>query len=48
MTAIEPGRLFAAVGTGTIGRGTARVVLVDGRSARLHDALPGRAEQGCS
>ncbi|MFI5756005.1 3-hydroxyacyl-CoA dehydrogenase [Streptomyces sp. NPDC051569] len=45
MTAIEPGRVVAVVGTGTMGQGIAQVALVAGHPVRLHDAVPGRAEQ---
>ncbi|MEV7090212.1 3-hydroxyacyl-CoA dehydrogenase [Streptomyces sp. NPDC093085] len=43
MTAIEPGRVVAVVGSGTMGQGIAQVALVAGHPVRLHDAVPGRA-----
>lgn len=45
MTAIESGRVVAAVGTGTMGQGIAQVALVAGHPVRLYDTVPGRAEQ---
>ncbi|MFF2062875.1 3-hydroxyacyl-CoA dehydrogenase [Streptomyces sp. NPDC058200] len=45
MTAIEPDRVVAVVGTGTMGQGIAQVALVAGHPVRLYDAVPGRAEQ---
>ncbi|WP_171164588.1 3-hydroxyacyl-CoA dehydrogenase [Streptomyces sp. I05A-00742] len=44
MTAIEPERTVAVVGTGTMGQGIAQVALAAGHPVRLYDALPGRAE----
>ncbi|MFJ1647401.1 3-hydroxyacyl-CoA dehydrogenase [Streptomyces sp. NPDC088258] len=48
MTAIEPGRVVAVVGTGTMGQGIAQVALVAGHPVRLYDAVPGRAEQAAT
>ncbi|MFF2522530.1 3-hydroxyacyl-CoA dehydrogenase [Streptomyces liangshanensis] len=48
MTAIETGRTVAVVGTGTMGQGIAQVALVAGHPVRLHDAVPGRAEQAAA
>ncbi|MYZ36999.1 MULTISPECIES: 3-hydroxyacyl-CoA dehydrogenase [unclassified Streptomyces] len=48
MTAIEPGRVVAVVGTGTMGQGIAQVALVAGHPVRLYDAVPGRAEQAAA
>ncbi|WP_329066024.1 3-hydroxyacyl-CoA dehydrogenase [Streptomyces sp. NBC_01429] len=48
MTAIEPHRVVAVVGTGTMGQGIAQVALVAGHPVRLYDAVPGRAEQAAT
>ncbi|MEU3046942.1 3-hydroxyacyl-CoA dehydrogenase [Streptomyces sp. NPDC006984] len=45
MTAIDPSRTVAVVGTGTMGQGIAQVALAAGHPVRLHDAVPGRAEE---
>ncbi|MFV8130365.1 3-hydroxyacyl-CoA dehydrogenase [Streptomyces syringium] len=45
MTAIEPDRAVAVVGTGTMGQGIAQVALVAGHPVRLYDAVPGRAAE---
>ncbi|MFF4405236.1 3-hydroxyacyl-CoA dehydrogenase [Streptomyces sp. NPDC001404] len=45
MTAIEPARTVAVVGTGTMGQGIAQVALLAGHPVRLYDAVPGRAEE---
>ncbi|MFI1969992.1 3-hydroxyacyl-CoA dehydrogenase [Streptomyces cinnamoneus] len=45
MTAIDPGRTVAVVGTGTMGQGIAQVALAAGHLVRLYDAVPGRAEE---
>ncbi|MCP9945545.1 3-hydroxyacyl-CoA dehydrogenase [Streptomyces somaliensis] len=44
-TAVDRDRTVAVVGTGTMGQGIAQVALVAGHPVRLHDAVPGRAEQ---
>ncbi|MFJ2554997.1 MULTISPECIES: 3-hydroxyacyl-CoA dehydrogenase [unclassified Streptomyces] len=48
MTAIEPGRVVAVAGTGTMGQGIAQVALVAGHPVRLYDAVPGRAGQAAA
>ncbi|MFJ2110392.1 MULTISPECIES: 3-hydroxyacyl-CoA dehydrogenase [unclassified Streptomyces] len=48
MTAIEPDRVIAVVGTGTMGQGIAQVALAAGHPVRLYDAVPGRAEQAAT
>ncbi|MFJ1595769.1 3-hydroxyacyl-CoA dehydrogenase [Streptomyces sp. NPDC088261] len=48
MTAIETGRVVAVVGTGTMGQGIAQVALVAGHPVRLHDAVPGRAQEAAA
>ncbi|MEU3184990.1 3-hydroxyacyl-CoA dehydrogenase [Streptomyces sp. NPDC006923] len=48
MTAIEPGRVVAVVGAGTMGQGIAQVALVSGHPVRLYDAVPGRAAQAAA
>ena len=48
MTAIEPDRVVAVVGAGTMGQGIAQVALVAGHSVRLYDTVPGRAEQAAT
>ncbi|MFI0913445.1 3-hydroxyacyl-CoA dehydrogenase [Streptomyces abikoensis] len=45
MTAIDPARAVAVVGTGTMGQGIAQVALAAGHPVRLYDAVPGRAEE---
>ncbi|MEV4742174.1 3-hydroxyacyl-CoA dehydrogenase [Streptomyces sp. NPDC049555] len=45
MTAIDPARAVAVVGTGTMGQGIAQVALTAGHPVRLYDAAPGRAEE---
>ncbi|MEU4209785.1 3-hydroxyacyl-CoA dehydrogenase [Streptomyces sp. NPDC026206] len=45
MTAIDPARTVAVVGTGTMGQGIAQVALVAGHPVRLYDAAPGRAAE---
>ncbi len=45
MTAIDPARTVAVVGTGTMGQGIAQVALAAGHPVRLYDAVPGRAEE---
>ncbi|MEU3352056.1 3-hydroxyacyl-CoA dehydrogenase [Streptomyces sp. NPDC037389] len=45
MTAIDPARAVAVVGTGTMGQGIAQVALVAGHPVRLYDAVPGQAEE---
>ncbi|GHF43660.1 3-hydroxyacyl-CoA dehydrogenase [Streptomyces mashuensis] len=45
MTAIDPGRTVAVVGTGTMGQGIAQVALLAGHPVRLYDAAPGRAAE---
>ncbi|WP_030744224.1 3-hydroxyacyl-CoA dehydrogenase [Streptomyces sp. NRRL F-5135] len=47
-TAIESDRVVAVVGTGTMGQGIAQVALAAGHPVRLHDAVPGRAEQAAT
>ncbi|MDQ0843965.1 3-hydroxyacyl-CoA dehydrogenase [Streptomyces sp. V1I6] len=44
-TAIGKSRTVAVVGTGTMGQGIAQVALVAGHPVRLHDAVPGRAQE---
>ncbi|MBT2367305.1 3-hydroxyacyl-CoA dehydrogenase [Streptomyces sp. ISL-10] len=48
MTAIDFSRAVAVVGTGTMGQGIAQVALVAGHPVRLHDAVPGRAEEAAA
>ncbi|MFF3288671.1 3-hydroxyacyl-CoA dehydrogenase [Streptomyces sp. NPDC003023] len=45
MTAIDTSRAVAVVGSGTMGQGIAQVALAAGHPVRLHDAVPGRAEE---
>ncbi|MCC3774622.1 3-hydroxyacyl-CoA dehydrogenase [Streptomyces sp. UNOB3_S3] len=45
MTAIDPARAVAVVGTGTMGQGIAQVALAAGHPVRLYDAVPGQAEE---
>ncbi|MGW7464988.1 3-hydroxyacyl-CoA dehydrogenase [Streptomyces xantholiticus] len=47
-TAIDVSRTVAVVGTGTMGQGIAQVALVAGHPVRLHDAVPGRAEEAAA
>ncbi|GAA2792258.1 3-hydroxyacyl-CoA dehydrogenase [Streptomyces showdoensis] len=42
---IDPSRAVAVVGTGTMGQGIAQVALLAGHPVRLHDSVPGRAEE---
>ncbi|MEW1723649.1 3-hydroxyacyl-CoA dehydrogenase [Streptomyces sp. NPDC093109] len=48
MTAIEPHRVVAVVGTGTMGQGIAQVALAAGHPVRLYDAVPGLAGQAAT
>ncbi|MDI3384778.1 3-hydroxyacyl-CoA dehydrogenase [Streptomyces sp. B-S-A8] len=48
MTGLDRTRPVAVVGTGTMGQGIAQVALVAGHPVRLHDAVPGRAEQAAA
>ncbi|MFJ4920442.1 3-hydroxyacyl-CoA dehydrogenase [Streptomyces sp. NPDC088725] len=48
MTAIDPARVVAVVGAGTMGQGIAQVALVAGHPVRLYDAVPGRAEEAAA
>ncbi|AXG78952.1 3-hydroxyacyl-CoA dehydrogenase [Streptomyces paludis] len=48
MTAIEPHRVVAVVGTGTMGQGIAQVALAAGHPVRLYDAAPGLAAQAAT
>ncbi|GHH70441.1 3-hydroxyacyl-CoA dehydrogenase [Streptomyces sulfonofaciens] len=45
MTAIDRKSAVAVVGSGTMGQGIAQVALLAGHPVRLHDAVPGRAEE---
>ncbi|MER6915191.1 3-hydroxyacyl-CoA dehydrogenase [Streptomyces sp. NPDC000594] len=45
---LDPRRTVAVVGTGTMGQGIAQVALVAGHPVRLHDSLPGRAEEAAA
>jgi 3-hydroxybutyryl-CoA dehydrogenase len=45
VTAIEPDRTVAVVGTGTMGQGIAQVALLAGHPVLLYDAVEGRAGQ---
>ncbi|EDY64416.2 LOW QUALITY PROTEIN: 3-hydroxybutyryl-CoA dehydrogenase, partial [Streptomyces pristinaespiralis ATCC 25486] len=47
-TAIGTSRTVAVVGTGTMGQGIAQVALVAGHPVRLHDAVPGRAQEAAA
>ncbi|MDF3300989.1 3-hydroxyacyl-CoA dehydrogenase [Streptomyces tropicalis] len=48
MTALDLSSPVAVVGTGTMGQGIAQVALVAGHPVRLHDAVPGRAEEAAA